>query len=465
MSAIAGLLCLDRQSIDADPAERMAAALGWRGGAEDGCYRSPEGRAVLAARPLAGTAQPLTNETHDVWLVLDGEIHNHRELRHTLTLLGHRFRSGSDVEVALHAYEQWDLDFPTHLHGAFALALWDDRRDRLVLARDRLGRKPLFVARHRGRLGFASGIGALMDELDLPRRLDPVALSHYLTVGTVPAPATLVAGISLLGGGEMLVCERGQTPRRRRWRWLTPDGSRAAAMRPLPAERHAGNLRTLLECAVADRLGSDGRAGVYLAPSAASGAIAAIATRLTGTPPATVAVCDDPHGAAAAEVQRLAQAAGVQPDLIRVSAGDVAAALPALVGRMVAPVASPAAVPTWFAAARSAPTRPGALLADGGAEELLLTRPAYAPYRCGPWRRLWQTLLPARRRPLEQNLPPGLRLFRDDVAPLLEVAVPAAVPLGPPLPDWLAGDRLGAVGVYDLALRVADGAAPAWDAA
>ena len=102
MSAIAGLLCVDRHVTDADPAERMAAALSWRRGGEDGSYRSPDGRAALA-----GTAPPLTNETHDIWLVLDGEILNARARRHTLELLGHRFRTPLDAEVALHAYEQW----------------------------------------------------------------------------------------------------------------------------------------------------------------------------------------------------------------------------------------------------------------------------------------------------------------------------------------------------------------------
>lgn len=451
MSAIAGLLCFDRHAIDAEPAERMAAALNWRrgGGAEDGSYRSPDGRAALAA-----TGLPLANETHDIWLVLDGEILNHRTLRHTLELLGHRFRTRSDAEVVLHAYEQWELDFPAHLQGAFALALWDDRRDRLVLARDRLGRKPLFVARHRGRLGFASGMGALLAELGLPRRLDPVALGRYLGLGVVPAPATLVAGVAKLAAGEMLVADRGGTPWRRRWREL----GAAPARQSLPAERHAGNLRTLLECAVADRL--DGNCRLWLTPAATSGAVAAIATRLTGAPLPAVAVGDCPDGAAVAAMRALARVAGLEPVEIHVGADGVAAALPAMIGAMAEPVASPALVPAWFAAAGLSQTRNGAVLAALGAEETLLTHPAYAPFRHGGWSALIRQLARAPR-PVPRGVAPSLRPFRYPAAGLLRATLPPE--RLPPLPEWRGGDSVAVAGLDDLALRVADGVAPGLD--
>lgn len=462
MSAIAGLLSLDRHAIEADPAERMAATLGWRGGGgEDGSYRSPDGRATLAAR---GTAQPLTNETHDIWLVLDGEILNHRALRHTLELLGHRFRGGTAAEVALHAYEHWDLDFPTHLHGTFALALWDDRRDRLVLARDRLGRKPLFVARHRDRLGFASGLDALIRELGLPRRLNPAALAQYLAVGVVPAPATLVAGITQLAAGEMLVADRNGGTWRRLWRGLAPGGAQAPVMRPLPAERHAGNLRTLLECAVADHLGGDGRVAVWLTPSVTSGALAAIATRLTGVPPLAVAVGDGPDGAAAADLRTLARTAGIEPIEMRVDAAGVAAALPDMAFRLAAPVAATGLLAGWFAAAALAPTRTGAVLADAGAEQMLLTHPVYAPFRPGGWRAVLRRLVSGGG-PGGRGLPVAARPFAGDAGGLLAVTLPVAAPALPALPPWLGDDALAVAGLDDLALRMADGMAPGLDAA
>lgn len=467
MSAIAGLLCLERHAVEAEAAERMAAAIGRRGGADDGSYCSPDGRAALAVRG----GQALANETHDIWLVLDGEILNGRALRHTLELLGHRFRGSSDAEVALHAYEEWELDFPTHLSGAFALALWDDRRDRLVLARDRLGRKPLFVARHRGRLGFASGIGALLDELALPRRLDAAALAHYLALGCVPAPATLVAGVTALAAGEMVVAGRDGGPRRLRWRDTLPGNGRVPPLRDLPAERHAGNLRTLLECAVADRVaergGDDGRVGLWLTPAPASGAIAAIATRLTGTAPPTVAVLDDVDGAAALAVRGLAHAAGIEPVEVAVRAADAASVLPGLVAAMPQPVASPRMLPAWFAAAALAGARAGLMLAEAGATPLLLSHPSYDPFRPRGWRRLLRGLAPPPLRRLAPSAPrrPPLRLFMDEAAGLLELELPSPpLPLVP-LPDWLRDDGLAVAGLDDLCLRIADGDGPALDAA
>lgn len=455
MSAIAGLLRTDRHAVEVEPAERMAAALGRQG--DDDSYRSPDGRAVLA---VAG-APLLANETHDIWLVLDGEIINHRPLRHTLELLGHRFRGSSAAEVALHAYEQWQLDFPAHLHGAFALALWDDRRDRLVLVRDRLGCRPLFVARHRGRLGFASGIGALLDGLELPRRLDPTALAHYLTLGCVPAPATLVAGVTALAAGEMLVAGRDGGPHRHRWRELLRGGT--PPLRPLPAERHAGNLRTLLECAVADRLEGDRSVGLWLTPEPASGAIAAIVTRLTGTAPPAVMVgevgeASEESSAAFAAMHGLAAAACLEPAELRLSAADLAAAVPAMIGAMVAPVAAPELVPAWFATAALARMGVGGVLAHAGASQVLLDAPAYGPLRPRGWGRLRRWLT----RPVRALPSP---LFTNAAAGLVTLELPPLSPALPALPAWLGHDALAVAGVDDLALRVVDGIAPAMSGA
>lgn len=451
MSAIAGLLRTDRHAVEVEPAERMAAALGRRESRDDGSYRSPDGRAALAARG----APLLSNHTHDIWLALDGEIHNHRPLRHTLELLGHRFRGESAAEVALHAYEQWELDFTAHLHGAFALALWDDRRDRLVLARDRLGRKPLFVARHRGRLGFASGIGALLDGMDLPRRLDPAALHHYLTLGCVPAPTTLVAGISALAAGEMLVAGRDGGPHRHRWRDLAPGGGTVPPQRALPAERHAGNLRTLMECAVADRLAEDGGMALWLTPEPASGALAAIATRLAGAAAPAVVVGDRDDGAAFATMHALAAFARLDPVEVRLSPAEVVEALPRLIVGLASPVATAEILSAWFAAEAAAHSRLRTLLAPVGAGQILLDRPTYAPLRPHGWRRFLHWLAaPARALPSP--------LFAAPTG-LLALELPPQTLALPSMPGWLAEDVLAAAGADDLALRVADGDALALD--
>ncbi|MBC7906322.1 MAG: hypothetical protein H7Y60_06180 [Rhodospirillaceae bacterium] len=475
MSAIAGLLHLDRGTTEAEPAERMAAGRAWRGADDDGSYRSPDGRAALAAHRLANldnsaaASQPMANETHDVWLVLDGEILNHRALRHSLELVGHRFRSNSDAEVVLHAYEQWDLAFLDHLQGAFALGLWDDRRDRLVLARDRLGRKPLFVAQHRGRLGFASGIGPLLDEMGLPRRLDPAGLAQYLTLGVVPAPGTLVAGIAKLAPGEMLIADRMGLPRRQLWHNPAMDERHVAALRSLHVDRHVGNLRTLLECAVADRLLGDGPVGVWLTPSPGSGAIAAIINRLTGSAPHAVAVMDTAESVAAIEMRQMARVARIQLDEIIVGPHQVSEALTVMADRLAEPVAHSGLVPVWFAAQSAGAARVAALLADAGTEEVLLCHPAYECGRRAGWLHRLSGVLPRRLRPRTTASvpvpPPALRPFVDrDGSSLLSVSLPVVDAPHPVVPSWMRDDALAILGLSDLTIRMADGITPGLDA-
>ncbi|MEW5726533.1 MAG: asparagine synthase (glutamine-hydrolyzing) [Pseudomonadota bacterium] len=483
MSAIAGILSLDRDSVEAEPAEAMVAGLAWRGPDDDGRYRSPDGRVALAARRLAGTdpspgaALPLANETHDVWLVLDGEILNHRALRHSLELVGHRFRSNSDAEVALHAYEQWELDFPNHLQGSFALALWDDRRDRLVLARDTLGRKPLFWAAHGGRLAFASAIGPVLDVLGLPRRIDPDGLADLLALGCVPAPRTIAAGVSKLVPGGMLVAERDRPFRLRAWGSFVPDERRVASVRGLPLDRHAGNLRTLVECAVADRLLGDAPVGVVL-DGGASGALAAIAGRLAGRAPPTFAVADAaaPDAAPAQDARLLAAAARSDLTEVRVGAEDALHALRPLVSALSEPVADSRALAGWFAARAARELDLGSLLAAEGADEVLLGHPAYrAARRSGVLERL-VTLAPPLGRLLRGRragasdlpFPAGLTPFGeagpDGLVP--DRRAPSAPrPEPPPPPAWTGGDPLEALGLRDLRWRVADGLAPRADAA
>lgn len=475
MSAIAGLLHLDRGTTEADPAERMAAALAWRGRGDDGSYRSPDGRAALAAHRLttldnsSAASQPMANESHDVWLVLDGEILNHRALRHSLELVGHRFRSGSDAEVALHAYEQWDLAFLDHIHGAFALGLWDDRRDRLILARDRMGHKPLFIAEHRGRLGFASGIGPLLDEMGLPRRLDPAGLAQYLTLGMVPAPATLVAGITKLAPGEMMIADRRGQPRRQLWHSPAMDERRSGAVRALPPNRHVGNLRTLLECAVADRLLGDWPLGVWLTPAAGGGAIAAIVNRLTGTAPHAVAVTGSPDSVAAFEMRQIARAAGIELAETVIGIDQVGEAVALMADRLTEPVADSTLVPAWFAAQAAGSAKVGALLADTGTEEVLLCHPAYGGARRARLLQRLSGLLPNRLRPQAKAglpAPPlALRPFTDRTgASLLSVALPPTALTLPAVPAWMRDDALAALGRNDLMIRLGDGLAPGLDA-
>src|SRR4029450_13398726 len=150
---------------------------------------------LLDTTALHGARQPLTNEDGTLWLVANGEIYNYRELRGTLAASGHRFRTGSDCETILHLYEEHGDDFVRHLNGMFAFALWDARRRRLVIGRDALGIKPLYVAETAGRLIFASEAKAILAAPGVRAALDPVALQSYLSLGHLPATPSVLRGI------------------------------------------------------------------------------------------------------------------------------------------------------------------------------------------------------------------------------------------------------------------------------
>src|SRR2546421_5758371 len=177
MCGIAGLYAASGAPPRREQLDSMVAALHHRG---------PDGRGVHLAGPiglgharlsiidLEGGAQPMANEDDSIWVVFNGEIFNYVELREVLLRQGHRFRTRSDTEVLVHLYEQHGDDFVLHLNGQFAIALWDGRRQRLVLARDRVGIRPLYYTRTGRRLAFASEVKALFTLGDVPRAFDPM---------------------------------------------------------------------------------------------------------------------------------------------------------------------------------------------------------------------------------------------------------------------------------------------------
>src|SRR5437868_8234385 len=164
----------------------------------------------LSIIDLAGGHQPIANEDGTVWVVCNGEIYNFKELRAGLEARGHVFSCDSDTEVIVHLYEQYGLDLFKKLRGMFAIAIWDAARSRLVLARDRVGKKPLYVCREPHRLTFASEIKSLLEVSDIPRRISDSALREYLALGYVPAPFTLFEGIEKLLPGHFMIVEKGR---------------------------------------------------------------------------------------------------------------------------------------------------------------------------------------------------------------------------------------------------------------
>src|SRR5512140_1470478 len=210
MCGIAGCLTLRRggppPSIEA--VSLMVGALRHRGPDEFGLYRdrvAALGHARLSIIDLSTGQQPLSNEDGTLWVVFNGEIFNYVELREELEALGHRFRTRSDTEVIVHAFEAWGEECFSRFNGQWAVALWDTQRGKLILSRDRIGVRPLYVHEANGSVWFASEVKALFADRDVPRVIDPRALAQTFTYWASVAPLSLFEGIQEILPGSVRV--------------------------------------------------------------------------------------------------------------------------------------------------------------------------------------------------------------------------------------------------------------------
>jgi asparagine synthase (glutamine-hydrolysing) len=262
---------------DVGAVERMTAAQSHRGPAASGLHR--DGRVVLGHRRLsiidvsAVANQPMSNEDGRIWVTYNGEIYNYPDLRSQLIDRGHQFRSHSDTEVILHGYEEWGIDgLLEKLRGMFAFGLYDPSLG-LLLARDRLGIKPLYYheSRDAGLLLFASEVKALLTSRCVPNERDMQAVAGFLLTGSVPAPATIVKNVSCVPSGHYLVFREAGTAIRKYWDLND--------VRPADAPADVAHIRALLEDSVSRHLMSDVPLGVFLSGGVDSGALVAFASR------------------------------------------------------------------------------------------------------------------------------------------------------------------------------------------
>ena len=280
MCGIAGLMAANVAREELSRASRL---LVHRGPDDAGLYLG-DGLALAARRlsivDLEGGHQPLCNEDASVWLACNGEIVNAPGLRRQLEQAGHQFRTGSDSEVILHAYEAWGEEAVARLRGMFAFALWDAGRRRLLLARDRFGMKPLYYARDGARFAFASEIPALFALLPgLSRRANHVALWRLFELGYIPSPLTAFDGIVQLPAAHTMMVEQGQMTTRPYWQLRFPPSQKARAYSA--AEANGEFARLLQEAVDAWRL-SDVPVGSLLSGGVDSAALAALLTELSG---------------------------------------------------------------------------------------------------------------------------------------------------------------------------------------
>ena len=278
MCGIAGYAALDaRRALDADAVSGMLRCVAHRGPDDEGVYT--ERGVVLGHRRLsiidvAGGHQPLSGARDTTAIVCNGEIYNYREVRALLEARGHRLRTASDTEVAAHAYDAWGSDFLDRLDGMFAIALWDGAERRLVLARDRMGEKPLYWTIADGLLLFASELSAILAHPAVEPDIDTRALSAYLGLEYVPAPHTIVRGVQKLEPGTMLILQDGDIAISRYW---TLDPRQDVRRRPYGEA--VLELRQRLENAVRSRLVSDVPLGIFLSGGIDSSTVAALAAR------------------------------------------------------------------------------------------------------------------------------------------------------------------------------------------
>ncbi|MBZ5659135.1 MAG: asparagine synthase (glutamine-hydrolyzing) [Acidobacteriia bacterium] len=295
MCGICGVIGIERSELAEAVTRRMTEALWHRGPDEDGLLVAPSaalGMRRLSIIDLPGGHQPVFNETGNVGVVFNGEIYNFRELRKTLEGLGHTFRTHSDTEVIVHAYEEWGEQCVRELRGMFAFAIWDARSSGttgdaarhacIFLARDRLGIKPLYYACADGALLFASEVRALIASGRVAPNVDPDAVEAYLLFGSVAEPTTLVQGVFSLPPGHSLTMFADAPPQKPapKCYWDFADAAlRQEGPRPKDKQDAAKQLRRLLEETVSDHLISDVPLGVFLSSGMDSTALVALASQ------------------------------------------------------------------------------------------------------------------------------------------------------------------------------------------
>ncbi len=464
MCGIVGLIDPERRREDVETSlRRMAATLTHRGPDDEG-FLSADGSGVgmrrLSIIDVAGGRQPLSNETGTLHLVLNGEIYNHLDLRRELESKGHVFRTRSDAEAALHGYEAWGPDVCRRLDGMFALCLYDAQGPSFFLARDRLGKKPLYYARlSSGGLAFGSEIKALLALGGIDRRPCLPALYHYLTLQYVPDPLSAFEGILKLPPAHALAWRPGEaqpTPRRY---WQLEYEPKA----PLAEAEAAQRLRSHLERAVRARLMSEVPLGAFLSGGLDSSIVVGLMAEAAAGPVKTFSIgFKESAFSELPDARRVADHFQTEHHEFIVEPRAVET-LPALVAAFDEPFADPSALPVWYLSELTRRQVTVALNGDGG-DELFA---GYQRYALEPWLQRWRRVPKWGRAPVETLLARGLAtsgdvpIERDWRAGLRRLSEAAAtdprasiVAWGsyfsePWKREWLSSDFLEAVGSVD----------------
>jgi asparagine synthase (glutamine-hydrolysing) len=370
MCGICGLLHLNpARPVDEALLRRMTDVMAHRGPDDDGFHFDRGlglGHRRLSIIDLAGGHQPLCNEDGTVWIAFNGEIYNYKPLAEELKARGHRFRTRSDTETSVHAYEEYGEAFVHRLRGMFAFAIWDAPKKKLVLVRDRVGIKPVYYTVHRDTLYFASEIKSIFQNPEIPRELNPDAIDYYLTFRYVPGPMTLLRNIFKLPAGSMLIAREGRVEVKPYW----------------DLEFHADEDLSLQECAerferkareaVEIRLMSEVPLGAFLSGGLDSSLVVAFMSGMIGEPVRTFSVGyeNKPHVNEFAFARQVAERYKTHHRELQISAKKFSDFVPLLVWHLDEPVADFACLPLYFLS-KLTREHVTVILSGEGADELL----------------------------------------------------------------------------------------------
>jgi asparagine synthase (glutamine-hydrolysing) len=380
MCGIAGKFNFDpTRPIDREHLVAMTTAVTHRGPDADGFYVGAGiglGHRRLSIIDLATGDQPLANEDQTIWVVFNGEIYNFADIRVDLERAGHRFRTHSDTEVIVHAYEEWGARAVERFRGMFAFALWDEPRRRLVLVRDRVGIKPLYYSVTASGVTFGSEIKSIVEDPEVPRDWSGEALDAYLALQYVPCPRTMYRDVWKLPPGHVLVAEDGRVSIRKYWDLtFTGDGDVSRE------EEYLERLDALVTEAVRLRLLADVPLGAFLSGGIDSSAVVAAMVETSSSPVVTTSVGFDEQAFNELDYARTvarhldceAYEEIVKPDIVDL--------LPKLAWHFDEPFADSSAVPTYYVSAAARRHVTVALSGDGG-DELWA---GYARHRVERW--------------------------------------------------------------------------------
>jgi asparagine synthase (glutamine-hydrolysing) len=385
-----------------DELRRMAGALRHRGPDEFGIYRDARAglaHARLSIIDLSTGQQPLANEDDTLWVVFNGEIFNYVELRAELVALGHVFRTQSDTEVIVHAWEAWGESAFERFNGQFAIALWDSVSATLVFARDRLGVRPLYLCEHAGRLYFASEVKAIFAaDASIPRAFDPIGLDQTFTFWSIVPPRGVFAGVEELEPGHVRVYEKGAVRERAFWRPRYPEPGEPGHVFTGSLEEATARVRDALETATRLRmLRADVPVGSYLSGGLDSSLVAALGRRAKEGRFCTFSLRFDDAEYDETEFQRaMVKDLGSEHREVVVSRADIAACFPDVIAHTERPILRTAPAPLFALSKLVHEAGIKVVLTGEGADEMFA---GYDLFREGKVRRFWARHPGSKQRP------------------------------------------------------------------